>query len=190
MNFRFNKSGVIGSLTTTFVAIIVIVALLIIFIVGSYFFKEISGVDKGEMVDKKYAELVQVNLVDESDDFKFEYNSYFSSVKEAKFLLECEGIFDGKEMDFQRVLYLWNDLNTERVMNFVEDNHCDFGYFLAEKNEESFSCSQVETGNSCKFSVINIREDFKKDISGKNVVLKFGDVNLKISNLGLEVENV
>lgn len=183
--FALRKKAVIGSLTTTFVAIIIIAILLIVFIVGSYFFKEISGVDKGEKIDDKYTELINIYSDDQKNYIDFKYNSYFSSIKQAEFLLNCKGIFNGKEMNFKRVLYLWDNSNTEDIFDFIEKNKCATGFFYAEKNSESFYCGNGQ----CKHYPIK-EEDFIEDSQGRNIILKFENVNLKISNLDLEVENV
>ena len=50
MKNRINKKGVIGSFTTTFVAIIIVAILVTMFILSAAYLKSLTGIDSGEVV--------------------------------------------------------------------------------------------------------------------------------------------
>ena len=85
MNFRLNKSGIIGSLITMFITTIVIIIILTVFVLGSGVVKKFDKVDVGIRI---YNE-TEIGLCD-----VFDYMTYYNKFIEVKYLIE-----GGMELD-------------------------------------------------------------------------------------------
>jgi hypothetical protein len=118
-----SKKALTGSIILLFICTIFIIFILVVFAIGSSLVRKFQDIKSYEKIER----IGPSQISGAAGFYEREYERINRNIQHnsrMNFMLNCEGEFNGKTMEFYEILGLWNETNTQEIADFSKNSGC------------------------------------------------------------------